>query len=77
MQRRHNLVIDVLEQGKSLIKVAKRLNIKLSTAKLILKNYKTTGKIFDKTMKRCKKENKEEKIEREEAKRNDIVREKS
>ena len=37
----------------ALSKAARRYNIKLSTAKLILKKYKETGQFFPK---RCKKE---------------------
>jgi len=70
MQRRQDLVNDVLEQGKSVIRVAKRLNIKLSTAKLILKNYKITGQLLQKNMKRCKKFRTEQPAAREEAKTN-------
>jgi hypothetical protein len=33
----------VLNQGKSLTKTAKKLNLKLSTAKLILRKYRRTG----------------------------------
>lgn len=33
----------MLNQGKSLTKTAKKLNLKLSTAKLILRKYRRTG----------------------------------
>ena len=33
----------MLRQGKGLTKTAKKLNLKLSTAKLILRKYKQTG----------------------------------
>jgi hypothetical protein len=34
----------VINQGNGLTKTAKKLNLKLSTAKLILRKYKQTGK---------------------------------
>jgi transposase len=43
----------VIERGESLTKVSKKLNIKLSTAKLILRKYRKTGLLFDKRM-NCK-----------------------
>jgi hypothetical protein len=46
----------VLGLQESLTHTARRLHIKLSTAKLILKKYKKTGQIFDKKMRNAKKE---------------------
>jgi transposase len=40
----------VVERGESLTKTSKKLNIKLSTAKLILRKYRKTGEIFHKNM---------------------------
>lgn len=37
-----------MEKGMALSKAARRYNIKLSTAKLILKRYKETGQFFPK-----------------------------
>jgi transposase len=40
----------VISQGESLTKTAKKLNIKLSTAKLILRKFRNTGTLFNKNM---------------------------
>jgi hypothetical protein len=52
IQRRESLVQTVIEKGLPLSKAARRFNIKLSTAKLILKRFKETGRFFPK---KCKK----------------------
>lgn len=41
----------MLNQGKGLSKTAKKLNLKLSTAKLILRKYKQTGKFHMRNLK--------------------------
>lgn len=39
-----------MEERSSVVKASKKLGIKISTAKLILKKYKETGVIFNKKM---------------------------
>lgn len=39
-----------MEERSSVVKASKKLGIKISTAKLILKKYKETGAIFNKKM---------------------------
>jgi len=56
IQKRQTLVSCVIDSGESLTKVAKRLKIKLSTAKLILKKYRNTGILFNKKLRNAKKE---------------------
>ena len=46
----------MIDQGFSLTKVAKKLKIKLSTAKLIVKKFKKTGILFNKRLRNSKKE---------------------
>lgn len=41
-----------MNQGQSLTKTAKKLNLKLSTAKLILRKYKQTGKFHIRKLRR-------------------------
>lgn len=50
MQKRQILIEAVIGKGKSLTRTAKKLNIKLSTAKLILRKYRKTGVLFNKNM---------------------------
>jgi len=51
------LVDSVVHDSQSLTKISRKLNIKLSTAKLILRKYKQTGVILDKKMRNAKKVN--------------------
>jgi hypothetical protein len=44
---RQRLVREVMEEKRSLMLTAERLRIKLSTAKVILKRYKTKGTFFE------------------------------
>lgn len=57
MQKRQILVDSVVHDSQSLTKISRKLNIKLSTAKLILRKYKQTGVILDKKMRNAKKVN--------------------
>ena len=50
MQKRQILIDLVIGKGDSLTKTSKKLNIKLSTAKLILRKYRKTGVLFNKNM---------------------------
>lgn len=46
------LVSEVLEEGRSIAAASRRLNIKLSTAKLIVKTFRERGVLVDKRMKK-------------------------
>lgn len=46
-QKRQQLVDMVVHEERSISKIARRLGIKLSTAKLIIRNYKTDGRLFE------------------------------
>lgn len=50
MQKRRILMEAVIGKGESLTRTSKKLNIKLSTAKLILRKYRKTGVLFNKNM---------------------------
>lgn len=50
IQKRQLLIDLVIGKGDSLTKTSKKLNIKLSTAKLILRKYRKTGVLFNKNM---------------------------
>lgn len=64
-QRRQNL-IDLIEKEEfTLCRAARKLNIKFSTARLILKKYEETGTFFNKNMRRVRK-GKEEHVKQEE-----------
>lgn len=47
----------VINQGCGLTKTAKKLNLKLSTAKLILRKYKQTGKFHIRRLRKSSVEN--------------------
>lgn len=47
IQTRKQLIYSVIEDDRSISKTAKKLGIKLSTAKVILKRYKTDGSFFE------------------------------
>ena len=48
IKKRVKLINLVIEQGLGMSKAAKKMNIKLSTAKVIVANYTKRGKIFKK-----------------------------
>lgn len=50
MQKRQILIDLIVGKGESLTKTSKKLSIKLSTAKLILRKYRKTGELFNKNM---------------------------
>jgi transposase len=50
IQKRQLLIDLVIGKSDSLTKTSKKLNIKLSTAKLILRKYRKTGVLFNKNM---------------------------
>lgn len=49
-KRRNQLIDLVIEKGKGVAQASKRLNIKLSTAKHILKTYAEKGYLYNKKM---------------------------
>lgn len=51
MQTRKTLVALVLDSGYTYLRAAKRLRLKLSTAKLIVKRFKDHGDLYDPTTK--------------------------
>jgi transposase len=46
-QKRKQLVKEVIENNQLISKAAKKLNLKLSTAKLIVKRYREEGSFFE------------------------------
>jgi molybdenum-dependent DNA-binding transcriptional regulator ModE len=45
-QKQQDLIQQVVEEGQSIVKTAKKLKLKYSRAKLIVKYYKETGQIM-------------------------------